>query len=45
MKSAPAKKIYFAALQYAKANNLPFFTIKEQRKALRQYLIFQTLKN
>lgn len=43
--NAPALKIYRCAMQYAKSKGMKFFTIKEQRKALRQYLLFQSQKN
>lgn len=42
---APALKIYAAARQYAQANGLPFWTVKDQRKAISQYVNFQSIKN
>jgi hypothetical protein len=44
-KSPPATKIYAVARQFAAAYHLKFFTMKEQMKAVKQYLLFQTKNN
>lgn len=45
MRKIPAIPLFLCVRQWAQANDLPFFTLREQRKAVARYVNFQSQNN